>query len=404
MGEEPIWVTSEGSWFIEAARRVRWGVTCLTILSTGCNAVSPRQNVDGADEVGVVLESALDAGKFSLSSAIVCRDMAAVRAGSACFLWRDGNESSAVPVEFVLELTTELEPSLVENGLVESGFGPNVGSRCLPCPGGRCRQVAYLQILDADHRVVFADGGRGLVQVVASGIADSGMDALDPGFCLVPVGTEFCLSAHRTLGAAQTALMATETRERCEKTAIGEGRKPGNTDIDTNSTSRALLRRLHFPFGLDGDEPFSSAQTHGDVLDHAEDVPALAVAHPSDFGQEDAAIGLVELGLLRRWVAQAFALPLFLESGKCSSFGEEVRVGPIQILQRLLQRVRWRIGKPPGFFSMAPPSEFFAKFSVPELFFALFVALFLQRKRPVPYKPAGSSELAHFSRLFTVWP
>lgn len=39
--------------------------------------------------------------------------------------------------------------------------------------------VPYLQVVDIHHRLVLADRGRGLVQVVAAAVADTGMDALN---------------------------------------------------------------------------------------------------------------------------------------------------------------------------------------------------------------------------------
>ena len=54
--------------------------------------------------------------------------------------------------------------------------------------------------------MVLADGGRGLVQEVAAGVADMSVDALDAGLRLLPVTTELHLAAHRTLIAAQPDL------------------------------------------------------------------------------------------------------------------------------------------------------------------------------------------------------
>ena len=76
------------------------------------------------------------------------------------------------------------------------------------------------QVLDARHRVVLADRGRGLVQVVAAGIADAGMDALDFGFRLRPVLAELLLTAHGLLSASEPLFVLLETVERREKRAI----------------------------------------------------------------------------------------------------------------------------------------------------------------------------------------
>jgi hypothetical protein len=74
-----------------------------------------------------------------------------------------------------------------------------------------------LQVLDAHHRVVLADRGRGLVQVVAAGVADAGIDALDAGKAL---------------------LVLVEAIERRDERAIGEGGEAGNADIDPDGARR----------------------------------------------------------------------------------------------------------------------------------------------------------------------
>ena len=134
--------------------------------------------------------------------AVVRRDVSAVRAGAARVPWRHGDEMPAAPCQLVVQLAAELEPALIEDGLVQAGFGPNVFPQriCRACrrPG----HVPYLQVLDTHHRVVLADLGRGLVQVVAAGVADAGMDTLDSGFRLLPVVAEFGLAAQRLLRLA----------------------------------------------------------------------------------------------------------------------------------------------------------------------------------------------------------
>lgn len=113
--------------------------------------------------------------------------MAAGRTGPAGVLWRHSDEQPARPLEFVVQLPAELGPALIEDGFVQAGFGPHVFARRFGAACRRPRHVPYLQVLDAHHRVVLADRGRGFMQVVAAGVADAGMDALDFGFCLLPV-------------------------------------------------------------------------------------------------------------------------------------------------------------------------------------------------------------------------
>lgn len=106
---------------------------------------------------------------------------------------RHGDEVSAVPPQLVVQLAAEREPALVEDGLVQARLRPNVLARCF---GAACRRLGHipsLQVLDTHHRVVLADGGRSLVQVVAAGVADAGVNPLDAGFRPRPVVADFTL-------------------------------------------------------------------------------------------------------------------------------------------------------------------------------------------------------------------
>jgi hypothetical protein len=105
-------------------------------------------------------------------------------------LRRHGDQQIPIPGQLVVELAVEFEPVLVEDGLVQSRLGPNALARLLGAAGSRLRYVFDLQILDADHRVVLADGVRGLVQVVLSDVADAGVETLDSGLGFLPVLAE----------------------------------------------------------------------------------------------------------------------------------------------------------------------------------------------------------------------
>src|SRR5690606_29472495 len=79
-----------------------------------------------------------------------------------------------------------------------------------------------LQVLNTHHRVVLADGSRGFVQIVAAGVADTGVDFLDFGFRLFPVVAELLFAAHGPLGLCQRLFLAFETIERGEITAVAQ--------------------------------------------------------------------------------------------------------------------------------------------------------------------------------------
>ncbi len=268
-------------------------------LSTGCNAVSPRQYVDRADHIGAVLVAAFHAKELRLCLPVVCRHMPAARARPAGVGGRYGNEQPAVPVELVVQLTAKLEPALIQNGLVQSRLGGDVSARCFDTACRRLGHIPHPQVLNCHHRVFFADGGRGLVQIVAAAVTDAGMDALDSGFRLLPVAAEFDLAAHRPLIAAQSGLVALETVKRRKETAVAHRSEAGNTHIYANGGSRLRYRLFDFPPGLNADEPLASGEADGGVLHRAQYLVAVAVAHPAEPGQKDTVVALFQLHALR---------------------------------------------------------------------------------------------------------
>jgi hypothetical protein len=98
--------------------------------------VSPRQNIDCADHIGVVLETAVDTQKLRLRLSVLCRDMAAGRTSPTGVLRRHDHQPATGPLEFIVQLPTELEPALIEDGFVQARPGPNIFARCF---GIACR-------------------------------------------------------------------------------------------------------------------------------------------------------------------------------------------------------------------------------------------------------------------------
>lgn len=81
----------------------------------------------------------------------------------------------------------------------------------------------------------------------------------------------------------------------------------------------------------------ASRQTDRDVLCGSQNRPAVAIAQPAKIGQEDAAVGLIEVDLIGVWVAKAVALVLLLEAWEVSPFGDEVLVGTIEVFELVLR-------------------------------------------------------------------
>ncbi len=88
------------------------------VLSTGCNAVSPRQCIHRADHIGVFLVPTVHTHKQGLRLPVLFGNVPAGRAGLTGVVRRNWNEYPAVPVELVFQLTAKLEPTLIEDGFV----------------------------------------------------------------------------------------------------------------------------------------------------------------------------------------------------------------------------------------------------------------------------------------------
>src|SRR5690554_7723635 len=161
------------------------------------------------------------------------------------------------PGQLVVELTPELVPALVEDRAVEARFLPDMATWLLGTASGRARHVAYLQVFLPHERVVLADRGGSLVQVVAPGIGDASLAFRDAGLGLLPVVAELDLAAHGLLRLAQRRLVLSETVERCQVAAIGARGQPRHAQVDAHGT--AGRRRHHdLTLGLDAHEPLAA--------------------------------------------------------------------------------------------------------------------------------------------------
>ena len=75
--------------------------------------------IDGAYLVGVSFKAATDALEPRLTDSVAGGDVSAARAGTTSVGWRHSDEGAAVPLRLVCQLSAELAPSLVEDGVVE---------------------------------------------------------------------------------------------------------------------------------------------------------------------------------------------------------------------------------------------------------------------------------------------
>ena len=228
------------------------------------------------------------------------------RAGLAGVVRRHGNENSAVPVELVFQLTAKLEPALVEDGFVQPRLGCYVFTRCLGSAFARLAHVAYLQILNSDHSVVFADLCCGFVQEVFAGVSDAGVNFLNFPSGFVPVFAVFDLATHLPLVAAQPGLMLLEAAKRRNEAAVAQGGEPNNTHVDSNGASGCWHRLFYFALSLDTGEPLAARLADSDVLGRAKNVPAVAIPDPAQLWKLNAAVGLIDFKALRKTETVAY--------------------------------------------------------------------------------------------------
>src|SRR5688572_19526342 len=116
----------------------------------------------------MVTVSTLFTGEQGLLYAIVGRDMTTFRARLRGVPGVDRDDLPAPPKLLVLQHAAEGPPALIENRLVQPGFGSNILAWLVYRPPCRPGHIAYPQVFQNDHRVVFADVGRKFVQKVVA--------------------------------------------------------------------------------------------------------------------------------------------------------------------------------------------------------------------------------------------
>src|SRR5690554_2621362 len=162
--------------------------------------------------IGIGLVATFDTGKVGLAAPVPRSHMPALGAGAAGVVRWHNHQMRPAPGQLVVELTPELVPALVEDRAVEARFLPDMAAWLLGTASGRARHVAYLQVFQHHERVVLADRGGSLVQVVAPGIGDVSLAFLDAGLGLLPVVAELDLATHGLLRLAQRRLVFLEQK------------------------------------------------------------------------------------------------------------------------------------------------------------------------------------------------
>ena len=89
--------------------------------------------------------------------------------------------------------------------------------------------------------------------------------------------------------------------------------------------------------------PFASFKAHSHILLRTKHITTLAIAYPADFRQKHTSVAIIHTESLR--ISEGVVYPLFLEFRKTRSLGKEIPVGLVEILECLLQDLRWCFGQ-----------------------------------------------------------
>lgn len=163
----------------------------LRLVYSGQAPIGFVQNIYGADRVGMVFIVTAHADKFSLGFSVVRTDVPASRAVLAGMLRRYRDQQAALPLLLVRQLAPELTSSFIQNNTVQAGFLRHPAAGRLDRTPAARGHVRYFQILDRDHRVIFAEPGGGRVQEILTRGDDIRLQTGDVSLLLAPVGGEF---------------------------------------------------------------------------------------------------------------------------------------------------------------------------------------------------------------------
>ncbi len=181
------------------------------------------------------------------------------------------------------------------------------------------------------------------MQEVGANVRDLPVERPDPVPGLLPVPASLLLPGEVFLGVLQLFFKPREVRGQDDR-PVRERGEADHSKVDPDDSRRGVGGNRDLPLRLDHDEPFVAGSPDGHVLDCAQNLPALAVCDPSDLREKDPGIGTVELHAL--WIPEGIVLALLPERWEACPLLEEVLVGPVEILEGLLENLGMDTGEP----------------------------------------------------------
>ena len=196
-----------------------------------------RQNICCSYKVRILYKPALYAGKPALRFTIFRIDQSTDRGGPGRVVRGNGNDYASLPSLFILQLPPELMPSLIQNGFVKAGLGPDIPARVLHVSFRRTAHISDPQVFYHYNCVVFADRRAGLVNEVVPGVCDFDMDLADLGFLFTPVIRAFGHPGEFTLFPCELFFQLAEAGKRFDERSVRQGGEPLYAHVDPNADS-----------------------------------------------------------------------------------------------------------------------------------------------------------------------
>src|SRR5712692_8135504 len=181
-----------------------------------------------------------DTGEQGLLDASLFGDMPTLRTRLGRVARIDGNNRATAPRLFVFQHAAKHAPALIEDGLVQPNFLRYLLAWLLHRAFGRLRHILDLQVLNNNHRVVFAGLCAELMQEIVSAIGDTDIKLGNTSLLLLPVAGVCDHPSQTPLHPSFFLRDTTVGIDRRVQCSIRERRKGRDTQINPDLRRRGM--------------------------------------------------------------------------------------------------------------------------------------------------------------------